>query len=85
MRNEIKQPKKLVLPILLVISICFNILYLFGIIDFKIRLIPQKTHQVGKQFLKHNFIDSPIHPEAIPIHPEMIADTTDKKNVKNSW
>jgi hypothetical protein len=57
-------------------------LYLFGIIGFKLGLLPQKTQHVEKQFLKHNFIDSPIHPGTIPIHPEMIADTTDKELLK---
>lgn len=82
MRIEIKQLKESVLPVLLAISICCNILYLFGIIEFKIRLLPQKTHEIEKQFLKHNFIDSPIHPGTIPIHTEIIADTTDKELLK---
>jgi len=76
MRIEIKQLKKLILPILLVISICFNLLYLFDIIEFKI------GHESENQFLKFDFIDSPIKTEMIPIYPETFADTTDKELLK---
>ena len=60
MRIAIKQPKKLILPIVLALSICINLLYLFRIIEFKIGLFPRKTQELEKQNMKPNFIDSPI-------------------------
>jgi hypothetical protein len=76
MSIEIKQLKKLILPTLLFISISFTLLYLFGIIDFK------TGHEPENQFLKFNFIDSPIPQEKIHIYPETIADTTGKELLK---
>ena len=45
----------MILPILLGMSLFFNLLYLFGIIEFKI------GHKPENQFSKFKFIDSPIH------------------------
>jgi hypothetical protein len=61
MKTEISQLKKIILPLLLFISLCFNILYLFNIIDFKINLIPSKTQELQNKTFK-KFIDSPIIP-----------------------
>ena len=61
MKTEISQLKKIILSLLLFISLCFNILYLFNIIDFKINLIPSKTQELQNKTFK-KFIDSPIIP-----------------------
>ena len=60
MKIKIGQLKKIILPLLLFISLCFNILYLFNIIDFKINLIPYKTQELQNKTFKQ-FIDSPIN------------------------
>ena len=61
MKTEKSQLKKIILPLLLIISLCFNILYLFNIIDFKLNLIPSKTLELQNKTFK-KFIDSPIIP-----------------------
>jgi hypothetical protein len=61
MKTEIGQLKKIILPLLLFISLCFNILYLFNIIDFRINLIPSKTQELQNKTFK-KYIDSPIIP-----------------------
>ena len=61
MKTEISQLKKIILPLLLFISLCFNILYLFNIIDFKINVIPSKPQELQNKTFK-KFIDSPIIP-----------------------
>ena len=61
MKTEIGQLKKIILPLVLFISLCFNILYLFNIIDFKINLIPSKNQEFQNKTFK-KFIDSPIIP-----------------------
>lgn len=59
MKIKIGQHKKLILPILLFISLCFNILYLFDLIDIKINLFPSKNQKLHNNTFK-KFIDSPI-------------------------
>ena len=59
MKIKIGQSKKVILPLLLFISLCFNILYLFDIIDFKINPIPSKTQELQNKTFKQ-FWDSPI-------------------------
>ena len=61
MKTEKSQLKRIILPLLLIISLCFNILYLFNIIDFKLNLIPSKTQELQNKTFK-KFIDSPIIP-----------------------
>ena len=61
MKTEISRLKRIILPLLLIISLCFNILYLFNIIDFKLNLIPSKTQELQNKTFK-KFIDSPIIP-----------------------
>ena len=61
MKIKIGQCKKVILPILLFISLCFNILYLFDIIDIEINLSPSKNQKLQHKTLK-KFIDSPIIP-----------------------
>ncbi len=61
MKTEIGQRKKIILPLVLFISLCFNILYLFNIIDFEINLIPSKNQEFQNKAFK-KFIDSPIIP-----------------------
>jgi hypothetical protein len=61
MKIKISQRKKIILPILLFISLFFNILYLFDIIDIKINLSPSKNQKLQHKTLK-KFIDSPIIP-----------------------
>lgn len=51
--------KKIILPILLFISLCFNILYLPDIIDVKINLSTSKNQKLQNKTFK-KFIDSPI-------------------------
>jgi hypothetical protein len=51
--------KKIILPLLFFISLCFNILYLFNIIDFKINLKPSGTKELQNKTFKQ-FWDSPI-------------------------
>lgn len=53
--------KKTILPVLLFISLCFNILYIFNIIDFKISPSLSKTQEFKNKTFK-KFIDSPIIP-----------------------
>ncbi len=62
------QLKKIILPLLLFISLLFNILYLFNIIDFKIDLIPSKTQELQDRTFK-KFIDSPIIDSILKIEP----------------
>lgn len=59
MKIKIGQCKKIVLPILLFISLFFNLLYLFDIIDIKINLSPSKNQKLQNKTIK-KFIDSPI-------------------------
>lgn len=61
------QLKKRFLPLLLFISLCFNILYFLNIIDIGINFIPSKTHGSQNKSFKR-FIDSPILPEIIRIN-----------------
>ena len=61
MKIKIGQRKKIILPILLFISLYFNILYLFDIIDIKINLSPSKNQKLQNKTFK-KFIDSPIIP-----------------------
>jgi hypothetical protein len=58
MKIKVVQLKKTILPLLLLISLCFNILYLFSIIDVKIHLLPTKTQESQYKMFKH-FWDSP--------------------------
>ncbi len=75
MKIKIGQRKKIILPILLFISLFFNILYLFDIIDIKINLSPSKNQKLQNKTFK-NFIDSPIIDSIIKIEPN---DTLKKK------
>ena len=75
MKIKIGQRKKIILPILLFISLCFNILYLFDIIDIKINLPPSKNQKVQYKTFK-KFIDSPIIDSIIKIE---LNDTLKKK------
>jgi hypothetical protein len=59
MKVKTGQSKKVILPLLLFISLCFNILYPFNIIDFRINLFPAKTQELQNKTFKH-FWDSPI-------------------------
>ena len=59
MKIKIDQLKKIILPLLLSISLCFNILYLFNIIDIRINLIPSATQKLPSKTFKH-YWDSPI-------------------------
>jgi len=59
MKIKIGHYKKIVLPILLFISLCFNILCLFNIIDIKINPSPSKNQKLQNKTL-NKFIDSPI-------------------------
>jgi hypothetical protein len=68
MKIKISQRKRIILPILLFISLCFNILYLFDIIDIKINLSPSKNQKLQNKTFK-KFIDSPIIDSIIKIEP----------------
>lgn len=59
MKINIGQSKKIILPILLFISLWFNLLYLFDIIDIKINLSPSKNQKLQNKTFK-KFVDSPI-------------------------
>ena len=59
MKIKIGHCKKIILPILLFISLCFNILYLPDIIDVKINLSTSKNQKLQNKTFK-KFIDSPI-------------------------
>jgi hypothetical protein len=61
MKTKLGQFKKIILPILLFISLCFNILLLLNRIDFKINHIPSKTQELQNKSFK-KFIDSPTIP-----------------------
>jgi len=61
MKTEIIQLKNIIFPLVLFISLCFNILYLFNIIDFKINIISSRTQELQNKTFK-KFIDSPIIP-----------------------
>ena len=58
MKIKVGQLKKVILPLLLLISLCFNILYLFNIIAVRINLLPAKTQESQYKTFKH-FWDSP--------------------------
>jgi hypothetical protein len=75
MKIKIGQRKKIILPILLFISLCFNILYLFDLIDIKINLFPSKNQKLQNNSFK-KFIDSPIIDSIIKMEPN---DTLKKK------
>ena len=75
MKIKIGQRKKIILPILLFISLCFNILYLFDLIDIKINLSPSKNQKLQNNTFK-KFIDSPIIDSIIKMEPN---DTLKKK------
>jgi hypothetical protein len=77
MKIKTGQLKKIILPLLLFISLCFNILFLFNLIDFKISLSPSKTQELQNKTFKQ-FEDSPIIPfdSIIKIRPN---DTLKKK------
>jgi hypothetical protein len=75
MKIKIGQRKKIILPILLFLSLCFNILYLFDIIDIKINLPPSKNQKLQNNSFK-KFIDSPIIDSIIKMEPN---DTLKKK------
>ena len=75
MKIKIGQRKKIILPILLFLSLCFNILYLFDIIDIKINLSPSKNQKLQNKTFK-KFIDSPIIDSIIKIEHN---DTLKKK------
>ena len=66
MKIKIGLLKKIILPFLLFISLCFNILYLFNIIDIRINLIPSGSQKFQNKTFKR-FIDSPILQETIRI------------------
>jgi hypothetical protein len=67
MKIKTGQIKKIFLPLLLFISLCFNILYFLNIIDIRINLVPSKAQELQNKTLKR-FIDSPILPETIRIN-----------------
>jgi hypothetical protein len=69
MKTEKGQLKKYILPLLLFISLCFNILYFFNILDFKINPIPSKTQELQDRTFK-KFIDSPIIDSILKITPD---------------
>ena len=75
MKIKISQRKKIILPILLFVSLFFNILYLFDIIDVKINFPPSKNQKLQNKTFK-KFIDSPIIDSIIKIEPN---DTLKKK------
>jgi hypothetical protein len=60
MKIKIDQPKSLILPIVLFLSLCLNLLYLFNMIDFKIYPAPPKTQELQNHIFKTNYIDAPI-------------------------
>lgn len=67
MKIKLGQLKKIILPLLLIISLCFNILYLFNVIDFKINLIPSRTQELQNKTFKQ-FIDSPLPYDTIRVN-----------------
>ena len=77
MKTKFSLSKKTIIPLILFISLCFNILYLFNIIDIKINLFPSKNQNLQNKTIK-KFIDSPISPAHSNIEIEL-NDTLKKK------
>jgi hypothetical protein len=59
MKEKLNQPKKLILPVILFISLSINLLYFFNVLNLKIFLIPSKSQEIQNQKMP-NYIDSPI-------------------------
>lgn len=76
MKDETDQSKKILL--LLILSVCINLLYFFNILNFKIPLLPSKDQAIKKEEV-HQFIDSPL-PERL-LKDNDVKDTvrTDRK------
>lgn len=70
------QSKKILL--LLILSVCINLLYFFNILNFKIPLLPSKDQTIKNEEV-HQFIDSPL-PERL-LKDNNVKDTlrTDRK------
>jgi hypothetical protein len=65
MEIRISQFRKLVFPLLFIISLCFNILFLLNLITFRINLFPSRDKELHIKTFK-NFWDSPIvNPDSI--------------------
>jgi hypothetical protein len=77
MKIKLDRPKKIILPLLLFISLCFNILYFFNIIDIRINLIPSATQKLPNKTFKHYWDSHIDQPETIRIN-----DSLDRNKLK---
>jgi hypothetical protein len=59
MKENLKQSRKIILPLLLSISVCINLLYFFSILNLKIPLVPS-NNQENQNREMFKYIDSPI-------------------------